>query len=502
MRFDFFKNEKKQEWLVVVALLALLVSLLIPTFYIGRYSFRQADDFAYADTVWKETHSFLKSFSYEFRQSIRLYHDWQGLYLSNFLFLLVQTFLADDFYFLTPIIAIISLIISEIFASKMIFSDLLNSSFRRSLLISLPIIIFQISVPVSASEAYYWLCSVISYTLMFSLYAFFSAYILKSFFLSKLRGKSFFFTMLGCFFIAGINYMFSLPFACFLFLLVLYSFLKKKKDLCYRIISLFVIYIFFFCLNVFSPGARARQVDAANLSINPLKAIMLSFSSAVEFISDYWHLPLTLLALALIPLFIKISSENKFTFRKPWIFSIVSFSLFSSQFTPCLYALGIIGAYRVQNIYLFTMLIFVLGNIFFWVGFICQKVTEKHLQKKEAIRKPSKFTFSTLITSSLAFLIIFYVSFYKVYGYSMTPFSAYRSIKQGEAEAYYQQWQERLELLNDDSIKECEFEPYVNAPYTLFFQDLTDNKIAWQSPAEGMALYYGKTSIKLKEKED
>lgn len=498
MRFDFFKNEKKQEWFIVIALSCLLAILLIPTLYVGRYSFRQADDFAYADTVWKDTNSILNTISFEFHQSARLYHEWQGLYSSNILFLLVQTFFADKYYFLTPFVAIISLIFAELWASKIIFSDLLNTTFRRSLLISLPIIIFQILIPISACEAFYWLSSVIPYTFAFSVYVLFSALFLKFFFVHKLCGKQFFFILLGCFFIGGINYMFSLPFACLLFLLVVYALVKKEKSLITRIIFFSISYISFFSINIFSPGATARQATASDMSIAPIKAVLLSFSSAIEFIIDYWRIPLSILAIAFIPLFIKVAANSRFSFKKPWLFTIVSFALYSSQFTPCLYALGIIGAYRVQNIYLFTMPITILGNVFYWIGFLTKRLNFFD----DSSKKTHSIPFGTIITSGIAFLVIFYVSFYKVYGYSMTPFSAYRSLKQGEAVGYYQQWQNRLEILQDDSIKECEFEPYSLAPYTLFFQDLTTDPVAWQSPAEGMALYYGKTSIKLKEKED
>lgn len=66
------------------------------------------------------------------------------------------------------------------------------------------------------------------------------------------------------------------------------------------------------------------------------------------------------------------------------------------------------------------------------------------------------------------------------------------------AQTYYAEYQERLSILKDESVKTVYFEPYTYRPYLLFFGDITDDPDDWVN--RSMAAYYGKDFVTLIEK--
>ena len=81
----------------------------------------------------------------------------------------------------------------------------------------------------------------------------------------------------------------------------------------------------------------------------------------------------------------------------------------------------------------------------------------------------------------------------------MTTLSAVLSLRRGEAQTYYAEYQERLKVLEDDSIKAPSFEPYSCHPYLLFFGDITADPEDWVNYA--VSSYYGKDSVTLLKKQ-
>lgn len=76
--------------------------------------------------------------------------------------------------------------------------------------------------------------------------------------------------------------------------------------------------------------------------------------------------------------------------------------------------------------------------------------------------------------------------------------SAVRSLRYKEAQTYYEEYQERLAILEDDSIKAVYFEPYTCPPYLLFFGDITKDPDNWVNLT--MSSYYDKDLVMLIEK--
>ena len=103
------------------------------------------------------------------------------------------------------------------------------------------------------------------------------------------------------------------------------------------------------------------------------------------------------------------------------------------------------------------------------------------------------------MNSGILPVVILVLSFGFLAGYdampdrNVTSVSAVNSLRKGEAEKYYKEFEKRLKILKDNSIQDVTFLPYRNKPYLLFFDDATDNKDDWRN--KSFAKYYGKDSI-------
>ena len=77
-----------------------------------------------------------------------------------------------------------------------------------------------------------------------------------------------------------------------------------------------------------------------------------------------------------------------------------------------------------------------------------------------------------------------------------TSYAAYVSLKTGEAKNFYEEYMERVSLLESDK-EVIELQPYTIRPYLLYFEDITTDKYDWKNSA--LASRYGKKSVYLIE---
>ena len=82
----------------------------------------------------------------------------------------------------------------------------------------------------------------------------------------------------------------------------------------------------------------------------------------------------------------------------------------------------------------------------------------------------------------------------------LTVYKAYRNLRQGFAQQYAKEWEERLEILRDESVEEVVVKPLTVLPEMLLYTDLqyTDGYY-WVN--EACAEYYGKVSVDLVPRE-
>ena len=491
------KNEIS-DWIILVGLLTILTAVLIPLLIISKYSFMTADDFSYmihVGGVWKDNHSVFKTVIYAVNQSYETWKTWQGLYFADWLYFVVLPIFGENAYGVSAYMSLFSMVICEMLAAILIFHKVQGACISKALTAVLPIIILQIMLPPSGMEAFYWLISVILYTLIFSLSVLFCA-LLFAFVLNDKRINVIIgiliFVLAFC--IAGSNYVTGLAILCVTGIVMIFAIVKKQNTV--FAIILLIAYIAFFALSALSPGAGVRQASAGE-GDTAVHAIIMSFVEAAKFVRMWTNLPVILMNASLVPLFIDMTGKSKIKFKLPWLVSILSFCVFASMFTSNLYALKIIGMYRVQNLYRFALYLLLPVNIWYWIGFIQRIIKEGKKDKNKDNKKEfNKYVYQTLkVLFAAGCSIAVLLMVYKYYGRTATPVSAYYSLREDEAKIYYEEWNERLEVYNDETVKDPVFEPYSRKPYLLFFTDISTDNTDWVN--EAYARYFGKDSVTL-----
>ena len=79
----------------------------------------------------------------------------------------------------------------------------------------------------------------------------------------------------------------------------------------------------------------------------------------------------------------------------------------------------------------------------------------------------------------------------------MTSVSAFLSLHRGEAQQYKAEYEERLDILRDDTVRHAKLRPYTYKPYVLFFNDIEPNPDDWIN--RSLADLFGKESVTLED---
>ena len=486
------KRDKQeiQERIILLGLLFILVGLLVLIFWMGKYSFRQVDDFAYAhvESVWLETHSVLKTMVGELSQTIENWKTWQGLYFGDWIYFVLLAIFGREGYFVSSYLTVMCLVCAELYAGKTILCDIMEGTRTESYIVTIPLILLQLMFLPSAAEGIYWMCAAVHYTMALGIEIFTVALLFRLLFLKTDSARLW--MKIGIVFLlfalAGCNFVTSLNMVCIYGLLIIYAWIKKKKERLFLTIG-YLWFLIWFMISVISPGNMNRQLSSGE-GLGALQAILRSFVEAGKYLTDWWILPVTLIMLAVMPMLRRIALRKTRSFRMPLLFSALSFCVYASQFTPNLYALGQIGAYRVQNIYRLTLYILLFANEGYWIGYLVR------FQKDKA-KNRSAVPFGNVLFAIIAVLVIAPIMLFH-YGDTVTAVSAYKSLRSGQAKRYYQENQERIALMESDE-QDIVLEPFSAPPYLLHFGDLQVDAASWENVA--YAQYFGKNTVRIQE---
>lgn len=489
--------QKNQERIVALGLFVLLVILLLPLLMIARYNVMAVDDFMYLNIAQNGLHDGQNIFGVLLAQMKNTYdcwRTWQGQYFVNWMIMAFLALFGPENYNLVIVVTLLALLLAELYLAHIVLRKGFGATFSQMCIVIFPVMIYHMSVPASLVEAYYWLSGAITYTTTYAISLVMIGMLVDLFISNSKRKwqvclmKLMVILLSAC--LGGSNFITGLFILLVFVLFAGYSIFKKHKYRIFCIVNL-VVFTSCFLITVFSPGATNRRLDNAEAQVPALEAIALSLYEAAKFIWQ-WSLPFViLLMLALLPMFLKLARKTSFSFPFPLLVLFISFGMYAAQFTPNQYALGILGAYRVQNIYRFQMLFWLLGNEMYIVGYIHRRFPELRIPFAD---KLCKLPFATVIYGLAATCTVFFCMYYYA-GSTMSSVSAYYSLRDGSAEGYYQEYLDRLEVLKDDAVKDAVFEPYHNRPYALFFDDF---QISYNWINEDAAEYYGKESISLK----
>ncbi len=475
-----------------VFLLSLIVFaiLLFPIIKVSFYTHPAADDFNYGINTINKINDvgFIGVLNGAFKTIAYFYKTWQGTFSAIFLFALSPSVLGPNCYFLTTIIILVVLLLSIMYLFKTIMINFLKCDKYIYYICTIIFYLVSIETLPSINQGLYWWNGASYYMIFFSLELvllslLFDAYINK-------RKKRTALMCLLSFIIGGGNFITALQQIIVLFILtfVLVIFKKDKSSVSPLVFSLLGLGI-----SALAPGNAKRA--AAVVGMNPIKAIILSFSNAYMFIFQ-WIKPISIICLIIIALLLIPYIKNiKFKFRGILPVIILSYCIFSAEFTPTLYSTSSIGEGRLWNIMYISLLLFILFNIFYFIGYVLNKMKEKKIINN--IEKTLNFYISGKSIFAIASLILVGSLMY-FDKYSMTSYITYDILQNGQAQTYDQEYRERQKILENESIKKVEFEKYTYMPYPIFYVDYTSDKDHWLNTP--VAEIYNKEYVIVKEK--
>lgn len=479
---------KEQYVQIALVMVSILVIAIIPLIIIGFYAHPCADDYTYGyytHGFWSSTGSLFQTLKWALFQVKSTYNSWQGTFSSVFFMSLSPAIWGEGYYFLTPIIMITMIVIPHFYLLKQLMVGFFNSSKNLWLIVSSGICFLLIETMFSPIEGLFWYNGAVHYVFMHGCMLMLFGILFKIWNTGK-TSRKIVLCLFACFFAimcGGSNYPTAL--LGILGTTAVVGLLLWKQKFIYGIAPL-ITYGIAFYFNVTAYGNTIRQTNFEKCS--PITAILNSFTEMFTHSKNWMTLPVILFILLMIPFFWQIVDADKFGFRFPLLFSLVSFCSNACMLTPGLFAMGFSGSGRTINIVKLWFILLVFVNEAYWLGYIKKRFMHKIPNKRIDVR---------IWTGGL--LLLLFISFVinindRLKDYS--SYAAYVSLRAGEAKQFHQEYQDRVEILTSDENM-VELEQFITKPYLLYFDDITLDFYNWKNQA--MARWYGKERVYLKK---
>jgi hypothetical protein len=358
-------------------------------------------------------------------------------------------------------------------------------------------VLLQVLLTPVPVEGFFWFCGAMLYTFLYALAWLLVALLLL---LASKRERSLWKLVLLeigiallLFAVGGGNYVVALTILLFLLFYNVWMFVTKHPQ---RYLSLanMLWYLVAFLVNVAAPGNQVRQAASGVTHMSFFGAILKALAEASRYVWNNAIPPCIILGGMLVPIFWGIIKKKNFKYPYPLLVLLLSFGVFAAQFAPTLYALQITGAGRIQNIYRFNYYIWLYANEFYLLGWLHRKWAEKKMFTEIL---PAEGKKSFVLAGWLVGGVFLLITLYFWGGDKITTASAVMDLHYGNAKQYQMEFQERLTVLEDETLSEVELEPFRIKPYLLYFGDLQKDPEDWVNKA--MAEYYGKEKITLSD---
>ena len=485
---------------------ALFVLSMIPLLVLGSYDFPSADDFSMALQTHQEfaaSGNVFFAIGAALKKAWLIYSQYEGYFFSIILTNLCPSAFGIGLYFLVPFIILGMLVFGVIyfFDSLFVWAWKLDKDLARTTAyITLMLMIHCMAKGNPRVEAFYWWSGAINYTFTFGMGFFWLGQILRIVFDDGKgrRGRRLFWAGFWGFWLGGANYMSALELAiCSVLILVILFMVGRGKFIINGEANIIKIWIpavanlIGFACSCFTPGNFVRSAETQH--VGAAKAVLLSIYGTFDLmVNDMarWELLAALMLLGVI--FWKMAGGLKVRLEHPFMFSLFAFLMASSNLTPPFFAVGNIEAGRLFALAWMEFVVLSVLVVFYWTTWIRQRIN--------GIEEVTDGKFSSMLSMMIitATLFIGFGSLLCVIpdeGYYTCTEAVYELVS-GEAGTYKAENDERLAILNDESIKDAELKEYSAHPELLLYMDVTPDKEEWINTAT--ATYFEKNSVRLK----
>lgn len=497
---------------VLLSALLLLASLL-PLLLLGRYNVMCIDDYDYGrrvHDVFLATGSFGASAQEAWRQNMDFYRDWQGTYVSCFLMAMCPMNFRYDIAWVVPVLMIGMLATSSFVLGRHILVRWLGCDRQGASLCMILLIFMFYQVIEAPFEGIYWYNGSTHYVLMQSVWFFLLALASESVWTEN-KGKA----ALSCavssvlaVVVGGGNLVTGLQAEVLLAFLVGYIFLKNRNKIAYVIIPFFAETAGFLC-NILAPGNAVRSSVDVDEGYGAVKAIVLSFYNTAVFAIRWTPVFAIIVWAALLPLLWRMAKASKRDFSHPVWVTAGAYCVLSAMFTPTLFAVGMTGLSRVDNIIQMTYYVAALLVTTYWLGYFSHRAGAAAALEDGAARDSgveqdgAAAAFGLFLErvgvrmSAACLLLLLAVWVLTADKNTYTSISALRSLAKGEGQIFYEEAMERYALYTDEDLTDVEVKPYSEKPALFAFDDLSEDKGNWLNLA--VANYYHKQSVRMTE---
>lgn len=492
-------------------LAGLLLLSLVPLLALSFYSYPAVDDFSYGlytHHAWVETGSLIKVLKYAVGEVKDTYQNWQGTYAAVGLFSLHPGIFGEQWYFLTAFFILGALIAGSAGLCRVLVYDLLGGDRYDWGIVTSMLLLLSIQCMPSLSQGIYWFNGG-------SFYLFFHAAMLL-YLASMLRlclGRVHPLRIGWCALLGvalgGGNYASALLSLELSALLLCFALLRRRRSALGQgeavqaeagrrgrgwagVLSLLLpvlLLVTGFAFSALAPGNAVRA--AVNQGLAPVESVLRSIVAAAGGLLSYLR-PLVLVGLLLVaPVLFRLAKRSGFAFRWPGVVAVLSFLLFASAYTPTMYALGSSGPPRLHNLHLALLLLLLMGNEAYLLGWLARRAERtgrvKALAERasQLCRRGGMLFYGLLMAGMLALLLAGGER-------PLASAAAVRTFTSGEAAAFRAENEARFAILNGPG-DEVAIKPLAVRPALLYLYDIDENANGWSNHI--IAVYYYKTKV-------
>lgn len=462
-----------------------LALLLVPLLRLTGYAVPWYDDYTYgryAKTAMEQDNSLWKALAGAWECIRMSWHAWQGTYSSIFFMVLMPGIWGESYYFLGPVFLILFLTVSVILLVYGLLRMLLKAEKPHAWGIAFVSAAMVLVMVHTAQEGFYWYNGGVHYIGMHSFLMLLVVLTVKLLLADKKRTEyGCMFAAMGFAFIAaGGNLVTSLQGILLLCSIAVWGIWQKNRYI-FRLVPVLAVYLGGFIMNMTAPGNDKRAKNFEGWGMSPVKAILCSFKEGAEYAWEFTGAMTIIFLMIMLPLIYHMVKKVSFPFRYPGLVTIWSVCLYATGFTPSLYSLGHAGLGRTLNAVKITWQLLLIGNLVYWCGWLVRK-------RPKTEGRMCRWWWYAL--AAIAAWVVFYTEPNQAGSFS--SYGAYYYVHTGEAYNFYQEYEERVRLLNSDS-RQVVFRPYNWRPWFLCMGDLSDNPE--DEANRSLAAWYDKDSI-------
>lgn len=493
-----------------VALAAVLLLLsLIPLLWLGNYNVMCIDDYDYGrrvHDVYQATGSLGASVQEAWQQNMDFYRDWQGTYISCFLMAMCPMNFRYEIAWVVPILMIGMFAVSSFVLGRHILIRWLGCEGQEASLCMVLVLFLFYQVIEAPFEGIYWYNGAVHYVLMQSVWFFLLALISESVWTEK-KGRAVLCCALSAVLavvVGGGNLVTGLQAEILMAALLGYAVWQKRDKIAYVIIP-FLTGTAGFLVNILAPGNAKRAALDVDEGYGAVKAVLLSFYHMAVFAIRWTPLFVILVWLALLPLLWRTVKASKRDFSHPILVTAGAYCVLSAMFTPTLFAVGMAGLSRVDNIIQMTYYLAALLVTAYWLGYLSHREVEAG--QKRAVEDGGSMAqgsatqaFGVFLEragarmTAVCLILVLAVWVLTADKNTYTSISALRSLAKGEAQTFYEEAMERYALYTDEDLEEVAVMSYSAKPHLFSFDDLSEDPGYWLNLA--VSNYYHKSSVK------